>query len=255
MSGPEVYLWSNVAWDIAKDNGMDEMQIAAMIEAPKTWESRDIDRDESQIGAGIKTQETGEFKDRDSEWADLEWACGPEIQLLARTKLSSCILTGLISGELQARDSNGQPIPRLLPNDFRGEGVFVHPTDVNEYLKKKNYLDAWTPREIQIEPTQAPLTREGIEKAMVITAFEGLHFPDRNGWKNALEDVPNWIKDSRVMRGIPGDKSQPGLWDPVLIALALHEKEIPIKKLDSVFKNILVAWEAKWKEKSDLLRL
>jgi hypothetical protein len=92
-----------------------------------------------------------------------------------------------------------------------------------------------------------------ITKQQVITAFEGLHFKNREGWKNALEDVPKWIEPCRIMPGRRGDNSNPATWNPVLIAVALLEKGIPIKKLDAVFVR-LNDWVDEWRESSDYSR-
>lgn len=89
---------------------------------------------------------------------------------------------------------------------------------------------------------------KGISKAAVINAFEGLHF-DRNGWNNALSDVPKWIEICRVTPGRKGDNSSSATWNPALIASALLDKHIPIKKLDAVFVN-LKEWQDEWREAS-----
>lgn len=90
--------------------------------------------------------------------------------------------------------------------------------------------------------------KRSITKGAVINAFEGLHF-DRNGWNNALSDVPKWIEPCRVALGRKGDKTNPATWNPVLIAHALLGKNITIKKLDAVFVS-LTDWVDEWQETS-----
>jgi hypothetical protein len=94
---------------------------------------------------------------------------------------------------------------------------------------------------------------KGITKQQVILAFEGLHFGTDTQWRNALADVPKWLEPCRVMKGKPGNKRDCALWNPVLIAAALLDKDVPIKKLDTVFVR-LKDWADEWEEKSDCLR-
>lgn len=89
-----------------------------------------------------------------------------------------------------------------------------------------------------------------ITKQQVIDAFEGLHFHDRGGWRNALEDVPQWIEPCRVTPGRKGDNSTSATWNPVLIAAALIDKGIPLKKLDAVFIGLGKDWLDEWEEAS-----
>jgi hypothetical protein len=92
----------------------------------------------------------------------------------------------------------------------------------------------------------------GITKQQVINAFEGLHF-NRDQWTNALgKNIPNWLKECRVDRGKQGSKLS-ATWNPVLIAVALFDKKIPIKKLDIVFVS-LKDWAEKWQEASASIR-
>ena len=91
--------------------------------------------------------------------------------------------------------------------------------------------------------------KSSITKQQVINAFEGLHFEERNGWSNALSDVPKWIEPCRVMRGRKGDNSTSATWNPALIAAALLDKGIPIGKLDAVFIH-LKDWADEWQELS-----
>jgi hypothetical protein len=52
---------------------------------------------------------------------------------------------------------------------------------------------------------------------------------------------------------MPGTKATSSLWNPVEIAVALLDKGIPIKKLDTVFVG-LRDWSDEWKEKSEYFR-
>jgi hypothetical protein len=90
-------------------------------------------------------------------------------------------------------------------------------------------------------------TVKGIPKTRVIAAFKGLHFSTDAKWSKALADVPNWLKECMVM---PGNKSESAQWNPVLIAVALLDKGIPIRSLDSVFNINLKDWLEKWREAS-----
>lgn len=93
--------------------------------------------------------------------------------------------------------------------------------------------------------TPAAQIERSITKQQVINAFEGLHF-NRDQWSKALSDVPKWIEPCRVSRGRKGDKSTSATWNPVLIAIALLDKKVPIKKLDAVFVN-LKDWADEWR--------
>lgn len=90
---------------------------------------------------------------------------------------------------------------------------------------------------------------KGIAKSRVINAFEGLHF-DRDKWKKYLGDPPDWLKDCRVA---PGSKKASATWNPVLIAAALFDKEVQIKKLNAVFVD-LPDWADEWREASASFR-
>ncbi len=90
--------------------------------------------------------------------------------------------------------------------------------------------------------------KRSITKQQVINAFEPIHL-DRNGWNNALSDVPKWIEPCRVTLGRKGDKTTPATWNPVLIAAALLDKGITAKQLDAVFVR-LKDWADEWREAS-----
>lgn len=101
-------------------------------------------------------------------------------------------------------------------------------------------------------PPAAKVEERSITKQQAINAFDGLHL-NRNGWNNALSDVPKWIEPCRVTRGRKGDKSAPATWNPVLIAAALFDKGVPVKKLDAVFVS-LNDWADEWCEASATFR-
>jgi hypothetical protein len=167
------------------------------------------------------------------------------ILLLAETgdyyRLGNAVETGGIPCyENESGDKIGDP------NDLRS---YVCWDDLNKWIKEKTNI-----RDFKFPPPAAPAApaskvatvERSITKQQVINAFEGLHL-DRNGWDNALSDVPKWIEPCRVSRGRKGDKSTSATWNPVLIATALFDKEVPIKKLHAVFVD-LPDWADEWRE-------
>lgn len=93
---------------------------------------------------------------------------------------------------------------------------------------------------------------KGMTKKEVCNAFDGLHF-NYTQWNNALgKNIPNWLKDCRVTPGRQGSNVS-ATWNPVLIATALFDKRIQIKKLDSVFVG-LKDWQEEWQEASASFR-
>ncbi len=103
----------------------------------------------------------------------------------------------------------------------------------------------------KVSAEAVPATRQGLTKGAVISAFNGLHF-DRVQWNKYLGDPANWLKECRLSQGSP-DKKASATWNPVLIAVALYEKKIPIRKLDAVFVNLKV-WADEWREESATFR-
>jgi hypothetical protein len=96
------------------------------------------------------------------------------------------------------------------------------------------------------------VVQRGMTKQQVINAFEGLHF-DSDQWTAALgKNIPNWLKECRVASGKQGSKVS-ATWNPVLIAAALIDKKIPIKKLDAVFVH-LNDWVDEWQKTSETFR-
>lgn len=96
-----------------------------------------------------------------------------------------------------------------------------------------------------------PSGKKGITKGEVISAFDGMHF-NRDKWSKYLGDPPEWLKECRVALG-SRKKKVSATWDPVLIAAALFDKGIPIKKLDTVFVR-LKDWADEWLEASESFR-
>ena len=104
------------------------------------------------------------------------------------------------------------------------------------------------PEAVTVTPP-APAAK-GITKNAVIGAFEGLNY-NAGQWKKLLGDQDRkWLLPARVARG---DSNTSALWNPTTIALALLDKEIPIKKLDAVFVS-LNDWADEWREKSAYFR-
>lgn len=104
--------------------------------------------------------------------------------------------------------------------------------------------------EEKVAPAAKVEAAKGITKNAVIGAFEGLHY-NADQWKKLLGDQDRkWLQPARVARG---DSNTSALWNPTTIALALLDKEIPIKKLDAVFVS-LNDWSDEWREKSAYFR-
>ena len=101
-------------------------------------------------------------------------------------------------------------------------------------------------------PAATPQAAKVITKQEVIKTFAGLHF-DRDAWSKALSDAPLWLEPCRVNRGVRGKKAVSATWNPVLIAVALIDKGVPMNKLDAVFV-VLRDWADEWSEKTDSIR-
>ena len=76
-----------------------------------------------------------------------------------------------------------------------------------------------------------------------------MHY-NRDKWGKYLGDPPKWLEECRLARG---SKKASATWSPVLIAIALLDKNIQIAKLDAVFVG-LKDWADEWKEKSEVFR-
>lgn len=101
----------------------------------------------------------------------------------------------------------------------------------------------------QAAPAKVGEGKTGITKQKVIIAFAGLHF-DCDKWSKYLGDPPQWLEKCRLERG---NKKASATWNPVLIAVELLDKHVPIKKLDAVFVG-LKDWADEWQKKTELLR-
>lgn len=106
------------------------------------------------------------------------------------------------------------------------------------------------PQEQPNESTDAQITAvRFITKQEVMIAFEDMHF-DHEHWGKNLASPPKWLEICRVAKG---NKSTASTWNPVLIAIALYDKRIPIKKLDAVFVRLSV-WADEWRDASEHFR-
>jgi hypothetical protein len=121
--------------------------------------------------------------------------------------------------------------------------------EVQETPKKSSSIAVADSASEQLAVTTKAEAPMGITKGAVINAFEGLHF-DRDQWSKYLASPPKWLKECRVAKG---NKSTSATWNPVLIASALSEMNVPIKKLDAVFVR-LPKWVDEWQGKSDFFR-
>lgn len=133
-----------------------------------------------------------------------------------------------------------------LPSNFE-----VYWDDLNAWLEENEPRLGY-----QFYNPDTPFTEKeriavkGLTKQKVITAFEGLHFVTAEQWSRALANTPKWLEPCKVMKGT---KKTSALWNPVLIAVALLDKYVPIKKLDAVFVG-LKDWTDEWKEVSATFR-
>lgn len=89
----------------------------------------------------------------------------------------------------------------------------------------------------------------GMTKQPIINAFEGVYW-DRDKWGKYLASPPQWLTPCRISKG---NKAVSATWNPVLIGIALMDKNIALKKLDSVFIG-LKDWKDEWQETSSHFR-
>jgi len=113
------------------------------------------------------------------------------------------------------------------------------------WADRKGYFDQSNPATSQTNTIPV----RSMTKNAVINAFEGIYF-DRNKWQKYLASPPAWLAECRVMRG---SKSTSATWNPVLIAVVLKDRGIPLHKLDSVFVG-LSKWTSEWQEASNCFR-
>jgi len=107
----------------------------------------------------------------------------------------------------------------------------------------------WKNAQAANQSPPATVESKGITKQLVANAFEGIPF-DHDHWIKNLATPPKWLLECRVAKG---SKKASATWNPVLIAAALFDKEIPIKKLDAVFVD-LNSWADEWQEASASFR-
>lgn len=165
--------------------------------------------------------------------------------------LDVCHEEGLLRAAVQAGEVEvlDKSLHRMTqPFNGRLKDTVLTVQALREYVESiKGFL------EVEDAPQAASAAKSGtgersISKGEVINAFEPIHF-DRNGWNNALSDVPKWIEPCRVTLGRRGDNITPATWNPVLIAAALLDKGITAKQLDAVFVR-LKDWADEWREVS-----
>lgn len=107
----------------------------------------------------------------------------------------------------------------------------------------------WKNAEATNQSPPATVESKGITKQLVANAFEGIPF-DHDHWIKNLATPPKWLLECRVAKG---SKKASATWNPVLIAAAFFDKEIPIKKLDAVFVD-LNSWADERQEASASFR-
>ena len=92
---------------------------------------------------------------------------------------------------------------------------------------------------------------KGMSKRDIAKSFDGVYW-SYDQWKANLGDAPQWLKSCRVSLGSKKLRAS-HLWNPVLIAMALMDKHIPMKRLDLVFIG-LKDWQPEWQDKTELER-
>ena len=92
---------------------------------------------------------------------------------------------------------------------------------------------------------------EGVTVQEIAVAFDGLRF-DSGHWRKNLASPPVWLLGCRTAEGQRGGASS--LWNPVLVALALHGRGIALKSLDKVFSSHMKDLGEAWTEASGGIR-
>lgn len=106
-----------------------------------------------------------------------------------------------------------------------------------------------------VGPLTDAITAPPIPSPVIASAFDGLNGWDRMQWARNLGDPRKWLEKARVGRGVKGAGGS-AIWNPVTIALELHDKGTSLSKLDAVFRmRSMKAWAVDWEEKSSYLRL
>lgn len=99
-------------------------------------------------------------------------------------------------------------------------------------------------------PTHTP--KVGLNKHVVASAFDDIYWNGEQ-WIENLGDCPGWLISARSTPGKRGRRGD-ALWDPVAIAVQLHDKQhIAVVVLSKAFreKPILQPWLTVWREVKD----
>jgi hypothetical protein len=185
--------------------------------------------------------------------AGLNWELGvvwrnPDSSwLVAEKEHGLAIYNAIRFGYLEALS----PVSRL-PADENVSGAVVAVEKLEHYIQQFGIGLRWDAGESELSKVyETEKTIRGISKQKVINAFEGMHF-DRDKWGKYLGSPPKWLEMCRIARGSKGRKVS-ATWNPVLIAAALYDKGIKIRKLDAVFVG-LSEWRDEWDEASSTFR-
>ena len=170
--------------------------------------------------------------------------------------LDVCHEEGLLRAAVQAGEVEvlDKSLHRMTqPFSGRLKDTVLTVQALREYVESiKGFLEVEDAPAAKVKADKVGAGETGITKQEVINAFEGLRF-NRVQWTAALgKNIPGWLKDCRVMPGIQGSKVS-ATWNPVLIAVAIFDNDVTIKKLDAVFVG-LKDWDAEWQEASALFR-
>lgn len=142
---------------------------------------------------------------------------------------------------------DNEPDFETVPTDCRVLGDAVHAL-ADEYIDTPAAASG-TPDQAAPPDTTIMQTGKGITKQQVMNAFEGIKL-DRDHWSKTLASPPKWLIDCRVALG---NKNTSALWNPALIAAALHDKGISLKRLDAALIG-LRDWADEWGEVSAIFR-
>jgi hypothetical protein len=154
MYQPEVYRWSDVALDIAKENGWNNAkEEAALLDDTKKAEAALPDaakKEETEVPEDAKAA-AGKDSEKRSE-SDLKKQhlyVGERTLALLETELSSVIFSAILRGDLLARYSNGLPMKSHPAHGYSPVGTnapYLYPEDVNAFFKNKGYSYGWNPK-------------------------------------------------------------------------------------------------------------
>lgn len=117
-----------------------------------------------------------------------------------------------------------------------------------EWWVRKKYNISMTSYDDFSAAPQAEIVKS-LTKKQVVNAFGNIHY-SLEQWSKYLATPPKWLASCRVAKG---NKSTPSSWNPVQIAIALMDRNIPVKKLDAVFVG-LKDWQTEWSEASEHFR-